>query len=216
MNARGRIDRLAASLPLSAAVAAGAAAAAPVEPAPPDVMDCAMISRTADEAALVGRFGRAAVKSADLDGAEGQSERGTVVNPADPARRLMIFWSDVAHRRRPASVVIRDRSRWRVRLLDGSTLGLGAGLQEVEGANGRPFAVSGFFWDYGGYAKGWHGGALSRLPGGCNLTVRFDPDPKAPTRTTDLVSGEKDFPSTSPLLRAVKPVVSVISLDWGG
>ncbi len=214
MRTRGRRDRVAVALAFAPLLAAGAVAAA--GPVPADVIDCATIPRDADEAALVERFGRAAVRSVDLNGAEGQTEHGTAVNAADPARRLNVFWSDAAHRRRPASVVIRDRSRWRVRLAGGSTLGLGAGLAEVEAANARPFAVSGFFWDYGGYAKDWHGGALPRLPGGCTLTVRFDPDPKAPAKVSDRVSGEKDFPSTSPALRGVKPTVSVLTLDWGG
>lgn len=205
--------RAAAALPL---VACLTATGGPSAAAPPDVIDCAAIPKDADEVALVKRFGRAAVKTVDLDGAEGQTDRGTAVNAADPARRLDVFWTDTTRRRRPASVAIRNRSGWRVRLANGATLGLGASLAEVEAANGRPFAVSGFFWDYGGYAKDWRGGALPNLPGGCTLTVRFDPDPKAPPKAAERASGEKDFPSTSPALRAVKPRVSALTLDWGG
>lgn len=135
-----RADQAAAALSL--ALASGPALA---DPASPDLIDCATIPKDADEAALARRFGRAAVKSVVLDAAEGETERGTAIFSATPARRLDVLWSDVARRRRPASVVIRDGSRWRVRLANGATLGLGAGLKEVEAANGRPFAVSGFF-----------------------------------------------------------------------
>ena len=102
----------------------------------------------------------------------------------------------------------------RLRLSGGTTLGLGAGLGEVEAVNGRPFAVSGFYWDYGGYATDWKGGTLAALPGGCTLSVRFNPDPKAAGAAADRVSGEKTFSSSSPALKAVTPIVSVLSIDW--
>ena len=202
------------ALTFAVALSCGSSGGACAETSAPDLLDCTTIPKSADEAALVKRFGRAAVRSVELTGAEGQTDRGTALNAGDPARRLDVFWSDSAHRRRPASLLIRDGSRWRLRLSGGTTLGLGAGLGEVEAVNGRPFAVSGFYWDYGGYATDWKGGTLAALPGGCTLSVRFNPDPKAAGAATDRVSGEKTFSSSSPALKAVTPTVSVLSIDW--
>ena len=48
----------------------------------------------------------------------------------------------------------------------------GDGIEAVEKANGGPFAVSGFEWDYGGFVTDWKGGKLKEA-GGCATTVRF-------------------------------------------
>lgn len=213
-GSRDRVSARGISWALASALVGASSGVVRAEPPAADLLDCTTLPKNADEATLARRFGRAALTTVDLVGAEGQTDRGTAVNAGDPARRLNVFWSDPTHRRGPATVVIRDHSRWRVRLPGGATLGLGAGLHEVELANGRPFAVSGFYWDYGGYATDWKGGDLSALPGGCTLSVRFDPDPKVSGPTADRASGEKTFSSTSPVLKAVVPRVSVLSLDW--
>lgn len=184
---------------------------------PPSVLDCtSMFPKTADEAALVARFGRANVVTAELDGAEGSTERGTVLFPKDKARRIEIFWHDTAKSRRPASVRIRGSSGWVVRApgQPGRTVGVATSLAGVEEANERPFMLNGFAWDMGGYGTDWKGGKLAGIEGGCTLSVRFDPDPKAKGRTLDRVSGEKQFGSSDAAIRAVKPVVSEISLGW--
>lgn len=166
--------------PLTAALALGAGPAAAQAPEPL-VLDCATFPRTTDETALVKRFGRENVAAATLDGAEGETVRGTAIYPKDPARRLEVSWSDPKRRRGLGSLIVRDRSAWVVRTPGAArpTLGLRADLDGVETANERPFAVNGFGWDMGGYASGWKGGKLDHMPGGCFLTARFDPDPKA-------------------------------------
>ncbi|WP_245291400.1 hypothetical protein [Methylobacterium aquaticum] len=180
------------------------------------VLDCADFSKRTDEAALVKRFGKENVVRGTLDGAEGETMPGTIVYPKDPARRLEISWWDPGKRRGLSGITVKDRSAWLVRTpgTARSTLGLKASLEEVEEANEKPFQLNGFEWDYGGYGMSWKGGRLDRMAGQCNLSVRFNPDPKVTGKALGKVSGDKEFASSDPAMRAVKPSVSSISLGW--
>ena len=209
-----------AGIVLAAALARGAPplalAQAPAPAAPPLVLDCTTFPRALDETALVARFGRANVAAVTLDGAEGETLRGTAVYPKDPTRRLEIVWADDARRRGLSSAVVRGQSTWTVRTPGPARplVGLRASLDAVEEANERPFLINGFHWDMGGFSAGWKGGTLDHMPGGCSVSVRFNPDPTVKGRGADKVSGEKQFGSSDPGVRAVRPSVSVISLDW--
>ena len=144
---------LRSALPLAACLLGGFPALAQA-PAPPPVLDCTeTFTKTADQAALVKRFGRENAIVGQLDGAEGQTERGTILFPKDPTRRVEVFWWDTKGLRRPASVVVRDKSRWVVRAAGDAdrTIGVGTPVAGVEAANGKPFAINGFQWDMGGY-----------------------------------------------------------------
>ena len=109
----------------------------------------------------------------------------------------------------------RGASRWRVQNRSRAPRGFGVGssLGEVEDANERPFKISGFGWDYGGYAK-FGGGKLDDATGGCTVSVRFNPDRKAIPSAVDRVSGEEDVATTSALLAKTRPYVSQITLDF--
>lgn len=196
-------------------IAHAALAQAPASTSPP-ALDCVSFPKVTDEAALVKRFGRENVVNAKLDGAEGASVRGTVVFPRDPSRRLEVMWHDEAKRRRLASIAIGGESEWIVRTPGKarSAVGLKTGIDGLEEANERPFLINGFGWDYGGYSAGWKGGKLDNMEGGCAFSVRFDPDPKIKGRALDRVSGEKQLGSSDPGLRAVRPFLSSITLDW--
>ena len=188
-----------------------AAAQAPAPAA--NVLDCAeTFTKTADHAALVKRFGRENVVVAQLDGAEGETERGTVVYPKDPARRIEVFWWDSKALRRPASVVVQNKSRWVVRT-QARTIAVGTPIAAVEEANEKPFALFGFEWDMGGYSAGWKGGRLDAIDGGCSLSVRFNPDPRASAAVAK-VAGDRQFGSSAPAIKATRPTVSKLSLGW--
>lgn len=159
-------------------------------------------------------FGKQNVATVELEGAEGSKERGTVLFAADPARRLEIFWNDDKKFRRPASVTVKDGSRWTLRTVDKKVIAVGSPIELVEQANGGPFSMSGFGWDMGGYATDWRGGVLKSYPGGCSVSIRFDPDPKAPAAALNKVSGDKTIVSSDPALKTVKARVSVISIGW--
>lgn len=180
------------------------------------MLDCTEFTKKTDETALVKRFGRENVAGADLDGAEGQTVRGTAIFPKDPSRRLDVYWQDEAKRRGLASIAVRGKSEWIVSTPGKarSTVSLKSTIGDMEEANERPFLISGFGWDYGGYGAGWKGGKLDNMPGGCSIGVRFSPDPKAKGKVLDKVSGENKFASSDPGVRAVKPFLSSITLDW--
>ena len=93
-------------------------------------------------------------------------------------------------------------------------IGIGSTLAEVEKLNGKPFKLSGFDWDLGGFVNDFAGGALLKRAGGCRLGLRFEPGTGAIANATAKVAGDKRFSSADPDMRAAKPVVSEISISW--
>jgi hypothetical protein len=80
--------------------------------------------------------------------------------------------------KRATGLAIRNQakaSRWNL-----SGITIGSSLAEVQKVNGKPFLVSGFDWDYGGFVADWKGGALSRMEGGCSVMMRFGKETGAP------------------------------------
>jgi len=150
---------------------------------------------------------------------EGASEPGTLVFPNDPARRIEILWHDEKQQRRPALIRVGAGALWHFRATDdpgadGATLGVGTPLAAVEAANGRPFTLSGFEWDYGGFVTDWRGGRLATPPGGCLLSLQFEPGPPVSDAASRAVGGDRPFSSASRAMRTVKPVVGRMSLQW--
>jgi hypothetical protein len=121
-----------------------------------------------------------------------------------------VIWHDEKLRRRPAEIRVDFRSGWpTVRGLH-----VGTELAEVEKINGKTFKMTGFDWDLGGRVSNWQGGALAKIPGGCELRFGFNPWADAPDAARDKVSGEKEFLSSDPNMRASKPTVSEIILTY--
>ena len=180
----------------------------------PTVLDCTgPFARTADERTLARVFGAANVERAAIPVGEGNTEPGTVVFARDPTKRIDILWHDSYAR--PNVVIIRNGSTWPVAVtgLDRPVTN-GATLAEIEAMNGKPFTLTGFGWDLGGYTNGWDGGRLDKPVGGCNLSLRFDPPADAPGDALDKVNGDVEFSSTDSAMRQVKPVVIEIELGW--
>lgn len=180
----------------------------------PTVLDCTgPFARDADERKLAQIFGAANVERADISIGEGNTEPGTAIFANDPLRRIDILWHDGYAR--PNVVIIRNGSTWPVAVsgLD-KPVANGATLTEIEAMNGKPFTLTGFGWDLGGYANGWHGGRLGQPVGGCNLSLRFDPASDAPGEALDRVNGDVEFLSTDSAVRQTRPVVIEIELGW--
>ncbi len=183
----------------------------------PATIGCAgPFARDADAAALIKAFGKANVEQVAIDVGEGMTEPGTVIFGKDPKRRIEVLWHDGGGRRRPSAITIREGSILTMALPfpEQRRLQVGMGLAEVEAINGRPFVIYGFGWDNGGYAGDWEGGALAKPGGGCSVSLRFDPDPKARGARFDKIQGDKTFTSSNPNMRAAKPTVSQLSLGW--
>ena len=151
----------------------------------------------ASEAALIRRFGRGNVTFRTVPAAEGEMVRKTILFPKDRARRVEIVWFDEKKRRRPAEVLVYDPGPWRTP----EGIGIDTPLAEVEAANGKPFPLYGFGWDYAGTVIDWEGGRLART--GCSLLLRFDPRlPYSPD-----LDGERRLLSDQGDLRAAGAVV---------
>lgn len=183
----------------------------------PELLGCrGPFAKDASAATLVAAFGAANVAHEDLDVGEGFTEPGTVIFKSDGKRRIEVFWHDSETRSRPSRIIVHEPSAWRVALPGDSTasLGIGTELATVEAANRKPFTLNGFGWDGAGYVGEWSGGRLTKLDGGCSLSLRFGPSPQARPAALAKVSGDKPFASNAPGMRAVKPRIEQISLGW--
>lgn len=171
-------------------------------------------ARNADEAALLRAFGKENVRRARIEVGEGEKQPGAIIFPGDIKRRIELIWQDGAKRRRPATIYIREGSGQSVEGADGTRIAIGTPLPAVERANGGPFTILGFGWDYAGTATDWRGGKLASASGGCRLLLRFHDTQGADDAALERVSGDSEFSSGDADIRAVKPVVGEILLSW--
>ena len=94
---------------------------------------------------------------------EGQRTDGLVLYYDQDARvEILPSPADLPDDIEPSvDLMVRDPgSPWH---MAGTGIGVGSSLRELERVNGRPFKISGFDWDYGGYVYDWNGGALENL-----------------------------------------------------
>ena len=97
----------------------------------------------------------------------------------------------------------------------GSQLRAGRHLgRRQEQANGKPFTLYGFDWDYGGSTESWNGGALANLPGGCAFAPIFEPDYTTSDEIQNAVSGDTQFASDSQAMRAAKVRIRSLHLRY--
>ncbi len=156
-------------------------------------------------ASLKKRFG-AEAKITRVSGAEGESLKALALFPKDPARRIEIIFSDDKLTTVSGYRLPEQGGKWTV-----AGLAPGADVATVEAANGKPFEVSGFDWDYGGYIEDFHGGKLAKLPGGCTLSIRFAVEGDLPNGMSG--DGVK-IASTDKRLRAAGAKVSAIMVNF--
>jgi len=174
--------------------------------------DTAAVGPTTSERELVARFGAAAVRADSIHLGEGEYVRGTALFPDDSTRRLEITWQDVAIRDRP-EVVRAVGGAW----VAHPGVRRGMPLDDVERLNGRPFTMTGFGWDYGGTVVSWNGGRLDSLPPGVTrLLVRFDKPRDADMTDAESrhVSGDREIPSSDPVMRRIRPRVRGIEVRF--
>lgn len=202
---------LASRLATIALVALAGAASAQT----PDLLACSgPFAREADETALIKAFGAANVQRTRIEIGEGEKAAGAILFPKDRKRRLELIWRDGKQRRGPSTIYIRGGSAWAVAGPAGERLAIGSALAAVEAANGKPFSILGFDWDYSGTAADWQGGKLEKAFGGCKLTIRFGYPEGADAKALDRLSGDKEFSSADPDMRQVKPTAYEILLSW--
>ncbi len=164
------------------------------------------------------RFGVANVTVTQIDGAEGETFRGIVLFPDDPARRAEIFPQDDATLSGISSIrVSGTTSRWQ---LDNG-LRLGMTLAELVAANGRPVSFSGLDWDYGGGIRDWHGGRFapqdrSTVFVAVGLTHGdIGADDSIPTGDSEFRSDDARYPRQGRILFVGQLMVSFLEADGG-
>lgn len=157
---------------------------------------------------LVELYGADNVVTGDSPGPEGSTIIATTVFPNDPAKTMVFGWWDEENHRELSYVGIPDTD---------SVAGLQAGMtvKQVEALNGEPFTMTGFWWDYGGYAS-FQSGRLSSIEGGCILSANFLPDESAlpPEADVEAVSGDREVPSSEPLLEKLNVRVDAVTIGY--
>ena len=141
-----------------------------------------------------------------VPGAEGTESKGLLLYATVPSRKLYVtFWDAAMHhvsRIEPAERAV----AW----TGPEGIHVGSTLDYIEKVNGKPFTISGFGWDYGGYAADFKGGRLDRLSGGCSISLRFDSD-----SLPEGVSGDGVMvDSNDPRLKDAKARVVEMSFGW--
>ena len=180
-----------------------------------DLLACTgPFARDADETALIKAFGNGNVQRARIEIGEGEKAAGAILFPKDRKRRLELIWRDGRKRRGPGTIYVRGGSAWAVAGPAGERFAIGSALAAVEAANGKPFSILGFDWDYSGTAADWQGGKLAKAFGGCRLTIRFGYPKGADAKALDRLSGDKEFSSSNPDMRLVKPTAYEVMLSW--
>lgn len=146
----------------------------------------------------------------DVEANGGAKVQATVLFPKDPKQRLEVWWANPAERSDTYLIVIGGKSMWAAP----GGMRLGLNLVQLEKLNHKPFKLKGF--DKSGVAtvSDWDGGALATLPGGCKSGVSLHADPKAGEEAVSAVSADKEYSSSDPAMRAVKPTVSEILIGY--
>lgn len=180
-------------------------AAAPSNPA---ALTCSSPVRKGDTATtLKARYGKQA-RIMKIHAAEGEMVDGLALWPNDPTRRIDVFFDDGPMKRIATLRITGARSVWRI-----GGLGIGATLPQVVAANGRAVTVGGFGWDYGGGVDP-RGGKLAKWPGGCRIGLTMDVGADV-TNPPEGISGDGILlNSGDPRLKAARPRVTHIYLNW--
>lgn len=144
-------------------------------------------------AELEQAYGKDNVKHEDIPGAEGETIPGARLF-ADTDRELEVIWDPENEKKKVVFDVHIIGTAWKFE----NGLKASMTLEEVEKINGKPFKISGFAWDYGGYAN-FEGGKLAGKIG-----LRFNPSTED---IPEYLQGDKELSSADKKLRAVKPVV---------
>lgn len=161
------------------------------------------------EALLIETYGTENVLTGEVDGPEGSTMIATRVFPDQPKKEMTFAWWDEENYADLANVDLPPKAVAPGGVRQGMT------IADVEALNGGPFEISGFGWDYGGYAN-LEGGDLSGLPGDCVLSVRFSLPDEYPENVdvTSIMGDGTTVASGDPLLEELDIRVSAVSFGY--
>jgi hypothetical protein len=167
-----------------------------------------MITKNTSEARLIAQLGRAQVKYDKTYSVGDNANVGaTILYPNDPSRKLFIVWNDRKHRCSPSYVTVTEpKSRWKL----ANGLAVGTPLATLEKWNGRPFKISGFYWDFGGSAN-FEGGKMEHWK---HLELTLAPAEGGLTEKENAsIAGEKILSSHDPVVQKAHVHVESITVD---
>jgi hypothetical protein len=167
-------------------------------------------ARTATHTGLVKAFGANNVTYADVNRAEGEVVKATILFAKDPKRRLEVEWFDAKQRARPSVITVFGESQWT------GPLGVKNGMmiEEIEKLAGKPFKINGFEFDVAGAAH-VEGTRLEKLPGGCAFGGHFEIEGGLPQgEQYKRFVGEVEIDSNDPLLLTLKPKLWIFTLSY--
>jgi hypothetical protein len=185
---------------------AEAPAAAPAA-APQLKLGCAApFTPDATAGTLAAAFGAENVVPESLPGPDGITLNVTAIYPNDPKRRIEVTFQNEEARTGLISAEVKSMtSDW----VGPGDIQTGESISVVETANGGPFELQGFGWDYGGYVTDWKGGKLANLAPKCRTVMRFASDSSDPA-----IVGEGPRASNLPAMQASGAKVVSFSTAW--
>lgn len=164
----------------------------------------------ATHADLVKRYGAKNVTFEDVNRAEGEVVKASVIFAKDPNRRLEIEWFDEKRRARPSVItVFGEKNQW----IGPFGIKNGMSIQRVEQIAGQPFKINGFAFDVAG--KGHFGETkLEKLAGGCTFDGHFEIEGGQPPEHLKRFIGEVEIDSNDPDLLTLKPKLWIWTLSY--
>jgi hypothetical protein len=175
-----------------------------------DTLSCAGPVKPGDTAkSLMAAYGKDATLGI-IPGAEGMDEKGLILFDKDAKHRLEVLFADEAMTQVSLVMARGTSTAWK----GPEGLHLGSKLGDIELANGRPFTVGGFDWDYGGYVSDLKGGRLAEIPGGCMVGLRMGFAEGNTNPVPDSLIGERTLDSGDPVLKKAGPVVQEMTIGW--
>jgi hypothetical protein len=180
-------------------------------PAPPHVIKCSgAFAKDSSEVRLAALFGKDSISWTQVAGPEGSKLNASVLYPNDPKRRLEVLWNVEDSRSGTQVIDINGQSTW----IAPMGLKLGMPMAAIEKLNKKPFSLKSFGGENGGQVTSWNGGALTALPGGCKVSIRFAPDPKAAAQTKTDLQSDKEILSNLAALKIASPKVTEIIIGY--
>ncbi|HHS12750.1 MAG TPA: hypothetical protein ENN03_03150 [bacterium] len=159
-----------------------------------------VITSGTSESDLIRFFGKEHVERVSIHLGEGELAEGTVLFPGKESE-VSILWQEAF--RNPVSVTITG-AEWKTE----QNIGVGSSLEQVEAANGGPFEITGFAWDYPGRTLEWHG----FLPQ--QLQLDLVPADSVPMETLIPVMGDDFFMTDQPVIRSLNLKVKRVFIRW--
>jgi hypothetical protein len=159
------------------------------------------------EALVIETYGADNVVTGDSPGPEGTTVLATTVFPDSPDDSIRFGWwneeelSDLSYADLPANMTGPKGVR------------TGMTIAELVELNGEPFTLSGFGWDYGGFAN-LQSGELADLEGGCILSVRFALGETQDGVDDTSIMGDQEVSSDNPVLEELDVRVQSVSVGY--